>query len=61
MPQPESSQSRVIQARTLLALLLMAGGIALLVYDLDHVPLVSLAAALAAFAAGATLLSRPAR
>jgi hypothetical protein len=47
--------------RTIVAWLVIAAGIALLVSDLDHVPLVTLALAVAAFLAGATLMSRPAR
>ena len=47
--------------RTPCAWLLVAAGVGLLVWDLDDVPMLALAAAIAALVAGATLLSRPAR
>ena len=47
--------------RSVLAWLLMAAGVALLVWDLDHVPAIALVAAVSAFVVGATLLSRAAR
>ena len=50
-----------VPVRQLVAWLLMAAAVGLLVWDLDDVPAATLALALAAFLAGATMRSRSAR